>query len=212
MRGIRISDASFLWYNKLVMAKVKGLTFYQKDKKINRDFVKGVIELIAETAIVIFLALAVTYVFGSRTGVIGDSMEEALPASSQVLINRFVYTVSSPKRGDVIVFLPYGNTNTHYYTKRVVALPGETVSISEGRLYIDGYLAESQDKYDFMEDPGNAANPVLLGDDEYFVLGDNRNSSEDSRSGNIGPVKKENIIGKAWLVYPGKDGRISLVE
>lgn len=206
-----MSDASFLWYNHH-MAKAKGLTFYQKEKKLNKEAVRGILELVAATFITIFLALAVTYVFGSRTGVIGDSMEEGLPASSQVLINRFIYMISSPKRGDVIVFLPYGNTNTHYYTKRVVALPGETVEITDGRLYIDGYVAESQDKYDFMEDAGMAATPILLGENEYFVLGDNRNSSEDSRSGNIGPVNKENIIGKAWLVVPGKDGRISLVE
>ena len=194
------------------MAKTKGLTFYQKEKKLNKDAVKDMLELVLATAITIFLALGITYVFGSRTSIIGDSMEEGLPASSQVLINRFIYTVSSPKRGDVIVFLPYGNTNMHYYTKRVVALPGETVQITDGRLYIDGYVADAQDEYDYMEDAGLAVTPVTLGDNEYFVLGDNRNSSEDSRSGNIGPVSKDNIIGRAWLVIPDKNGRISLVE
>ena len=194
------------------MAKAKGLTFYQKESKLNKEFFKGVLELVVATVIVVFLAFGITYVFGSRTGIIGDSMEEALPASSQVLINRFVYMVSAPKRGDVIVFLPYGNTNTHYYTKRVVGLPGETIQIIEGRLYVDGYAAESQDEYDYIEDAGMAESPILLGEKEYFVLGDNRNSSEDSRSGNIGPVNRDNIIGKAWMVIPGKDGRISLVE
>lgn len=194
------------------MAKAKGLTFYQKESKLNKEFFKGVLELVVATLIVVFLAFGITYVFGSRTGIIGDSMEEALPASSQVLINRFVYMVSAPKRGDVIVFLPYGNTNTHYYTKRIVGLPGETIQIIEGRLYVDGYAAESQDEYDYIEDAGMADSPILLGEKEYFVLGDNRNSSEDSRSGNIGPVNRDNIIGKAWMVIPGKDGRISLVE
>ena len=194
------------------MAKAKGLTFYQKESKLNKEFFRGVLELVVATFIVVFLAFGITYVFGSRTGIIGDSMEEALPASSQVLINRFVYMVSAPKRGDVIVFLPYGNTNTHYYTKRVVGLPGETIQIIEGRLYVDGYAIEAQDEYDYIEDAGMADSPVLLGEKEYFVLGDNRNSSEDSRSGNIGPVSRDNIIGKAWMVIPGKDGRISLVE
>lgn len=201
-----------VWYNKLVMAKTKGLTFYRKERKLNKESVKGMIELLAATLITVFLAFGITYVFGSRTGVIGDSMEESLPASSQILINRFIYMVSSPKRGDVVVFLPYGNTNTHYYTKRVVALPGETVQIIDGRLYVDGYVAESQDAYDYMEDAGMAETPIVLGEREYFVLGDNRNSSEDSRSGNIGPVNRADIIGKAWLVIPGKDGRVSLVE
>ncbi|MCR4595906.1 MAG: signal peptidase I [Lachnospiraceae bacterium] len=194
------------------MAKVKGLTFYHKESKLNKESVKSILELVAATLITVFLAFGITYVFGSRTGIIGDSMEDALPASSQVLINRFVYMVSAPKRGDVVVFLPYGNTNTHYYTKRVVGLPGETVQITDGRLYIDGYAAESQDAYDYMEDAGMAGSPIILGEREYFVLGDNRNSSEDSRSGNIGPVNRANIIGKAWLVIPGKDGRVSLVE
>ncbi len=194
------------------MAKVKGLTFYHKESKLNKESVKSILELAAATLITVFLAFGITYVFGSRTGIIGDSMEDALPASSQVLINRFVYMVSAPKRGDVVVFLPYGNTNTHYYTKRVVGLPGETVQITDGRLYIDGYAAESQDAYDYMEDAGMAGSPIILGEREYFVLGDNRNSSEDSRSGNIGPVNRANIIGKAWLVIPGKDGRVSLVE
>ncbi len=194
------------------MAKVKGLTFYHKESKLNKESAKSILELVAATLITVFLAFGITYVFGSRTGVIGDSMEDALPASSQILINRFVYMVSAPKRGDVVVFLPYGNTNTHYYTKRIVGLPGETVQIMDGRLYIDGYAAESQDAYDYMEDAGMAESPIILGEREYFVLGDNRNSSEDSRSGNIGPVNRANIIGKAWLVIPGKDGRVSLVE
>ena len=194
------------------MAKAKGLTFYEKEPKLNKATLKSMLEMVIATLIILFLAFGITYVFGSRTSIIGDSMEEALPASGQVLINRFVYMISSPKRGDVIVFLPYGNTNTHYYTKRVVGLPGETIQIEDGRLYIDGYVAEAQDKYDYMEDPGMASSPILLGEDEYFVLGDNRNSSEDSRSGNIGPVAKSNIIGKAWLVIPGSGEQIRLVE
>ena len=194
------------------MVKNKGLTFYQKEKKLNKALLRSVLELAVATVVVIFLALAITYVFGGRTGIIGDSMEEGLPASSQVLINRFIYRVSAPQRGDVVVFLPYGNTATHYYTKRVVALPGETIQISDGRLMVDGTFMEPMDAYDVMLDAGMAESPIKLDADEYFVLGDNRNSSEDSRSGNIGPVSKDNIIGKAWLVIPGPDGRISLVE
>ena len=194
------------------MAREKGLIFYQKEKRINKEMLKSLLEMAVATAITVFFAFAITFAFGCRTGISGDSMEDGIPASSQVLINKLIYMVSSPKRGDVVVFLPYGNTNTHYYTKRVVALPGETVQISEGRLLVDGLFIESQDAYDLMIDPGMVENPLKLADNEYFVLGDNRNSSEDSRSGNIGPVSKENIIGKAWLVIPGRDGRISLVE
>ncbi|MBQ8946840.1 MAG: signal peptidase I [Lachnospiraceae bacterium] len=194
------------------MIKNKGLVFYEKEKKLNKALVKSILEMVIATVVCIFLALAITYVFGGRTGIIGDSMEPGLPSSGQVLINRMIYMISDPQRNDVIVFLPYGNSASHYYTKRVVGLPGETVQIVEGRLQIDGIFIESMDAYDQMLDPGMVDSPLKLGEDEYFVLGDNRNSSEDSRSGNIGPVSKSNIIGKAWLVIPGSDGRIKLVE
>ena len=162
--------------------------------------------------IAVFLGFVITYVFGTRTGIIGDSMEPGLEATSQVLINKLVYAASAPERGDVIVFLPGGNTNIHYYIKRVVALPGETVQIIDGRLYVNGYAAESEDKYDRMEDAGMVESALTLGADEYFVLGDNRNSSEDSRSGNIGPVAADTIIGKAWLKLPHGGNGISLVN
>lgn len=194
------------------MSKQKGLIFYQKEKRINADLFRRIFEVIVSTIVVIFLAIALTYVFGGRTGIIGDSMAPSLNASDQILINRFIYMVSSPKEGDVIVFLPYGNTNTHFYTKRVVALPGQKVQIIDGRLYVDGFVAEASDSYDYMEDSGIAENELLLGPDEYFVLGDNRNSSEDSRSGNIGPINKNNIIGKAWMILPSDETGIRLVQ
>ena len=81
----------------------------------------------------------------------------------------------------------------------MVGLPGERIQIIGGYVYIDGELLDEGDTYDKISDPGIAENEVILGSDEYFVLGDNRNSSEDSRSGNIGPVKKETIAGKAWF-------------
>jgi len=192
--------------------KQKGLNFYQHEKKIDALVFKKIFEVIASTLVTVFLAFALTYILGGRTGIIGDSMAPKLNASDQVLINRFIYKVSSPKAGDVIVFLPYGNTNTHYYTKRVVATPGQKVQIIDGRLYVDGYVAEPDDAYDHMQDAGIAETEITLGADEYFVLGDNRNSSEDSRSGNIGPISKDNIIGKAWLLIPAGDERIDLVQ
>lgn len=194
------------------MAKKKGLYFYEKEKRVSKELFKHIIEMLAGTVIAVFFAFVITYVFGARTGIVGDSMEPNLMASSQVLINRFVYMVSAPDRDDVIVFLPNGNSNTHYYIKRVVGLPGETVQIIEGRLYINGYVSESEDAYDLMIDPGLAENPITLSDDEYFVLGDNRNSSEDSRSGNVGTVKKDNIIGKAWLKLPTSEESFRLVQ
>ena len=127
-------------------------------------------------------------------------------------MNRILYRISMPKRGDVIVFLPKGNQNTHFYVKRVVGLPGETVQIREGNVYIDGVLLAENELFDKIADPGIAQSELLLGSDEFFVLGDNRNSSEDSRSGNIGAVKKDSIIGKAWFHMAAQGDSMGMIE
>ena len=194
------------------MAKRKGLQFYQKEKKINSSLLKDIFEMMIGTFVVVFLAVALTYFVGMRTSVIGDSMEPALSNGQEILINRFLYKLSSPKRGDVVVFLPNGNQNTHYYVKRIIGLPGETVQIINGKVYIDGELLEEDERFDKMIDPGIAGNEITLAGNEYFVLGDNRNSSEDSRSGNIGPIEKNTIIGKAWFHLKDTEGEIGFVE
>ncbi len=188
------------------MSGRKGLHFYQKKKKINRELLREIARYLFCILAAVFLAAVLVYCVGIKTSVIGDSMEPTLTNGQEILINRFIYSISSPKRGDVVVFLPNGNTNAHYYVKRVIGLPGETIQIIGGKIYIDGILYED-DRYDKIADPGIAENPVLLGEDEYFVIGDNVNSSEDSRSANVGPVHKSDIFGKAWFhMSGGKDG------
>ena len=127
-------------------------------------------------------------------------------------MNRILYRISMPKRGDVVVFLPNGNQNSHYYVKRVVGLPGETVQIRDGNVYINGLMLAEDDRFDKIVDPGIAQNEMLLASDEFFVLGDNRNSSDDSRSGNIGAVKKDTIIGKAWFHLAIDEETMGLIE
>ncbi|MCM1252344.1 MAG: signal peptidase I [Clostridium sp.] len=195
-----------------MLARKKGLHFYQKEKRLNSALLKDIFEMMIGTLVAVFLAVALTYFAGMRTSVIGDSMEPALYNGQEILINRFVYKLSSPKRGDVVVFLPNGNQNTHYYVKRVIALPGETIQIVNGKVYIDGELLEEDESYDKIIDAGVAGNEITLETDEYFVLGDNRNSSEDSRSDNIGAVEKKNIIGKAWFHLAGEESEMGLVE
>lgn len=194
------------------MARRKGLHFYQKKNRLNSKLLKDIFEMIIGTLVAVFLAFAIIFFAGMRTSVIGDSMEPSLYNGQEILINRFLYMLSSPKRGDVVVFLPNGNQNTHYYVKRIVGLPGETVQIKEGRVYIDGVLLGEEDLYDTMIDAGIAENEIELDTDEYFVLGDNRNSSEDSRSGNIGAVVRDNIIGKAWFHMACDEADMGLVE
>ena len=176
-----------------------GLSFYRKKKKISSTAIREIAEWFFLVFTAVLIATVLVLSIGMRTSVIGVSMEPGLYNGQEILINHFIYKLVSPKRGDVIVFLPNGNQNTHYYVKRVVGLPGETVQIQNEALYINGVLAEEDGSYDKIADAGIAENEITLGSYEYFVLGDNRNSSEDSRSGNIGPVKRENITGKAWF-------------
>ena len=177
----------------------KGLTFYEKKKRVSKDMVREILVTIFYCFAAVLLAFVLVFLVGMKISVIGVSMEPALYNGQEIFINRFIYKLFQPGRGDIIAFLPNGNQNSHYYLKRVVGLPGERIQIIGGYVYIDGDLLDEGDTYDKISDPGIAENEVILGSDEYFVLGDNRNSSEDSRSGNIGPVKKETIAGKAWF-------------
>jgi len=181
------------------MARHKGLSFYEKKKKISKEMVHEILVTIFYCFAAVLIAFVLVFSFGMRVSVIGVSMEPALFNGQEVLIDRFSYKLLSPKRGDIIAFLPNGNKNSHYYLKRVVGLPGETVQIIGGYVYIDGILLEEDESYDKIADAGIADIQISLGTDEYFVLGDNRNNSEDSRSGNIGAVKKDTITGKAWF-------------
>lgn len=194
------------------MARRKGLTFYQKKKKLDPRLLKDVVELLVGGAVAVFLAFVLVFSVGMRTSVIGDSMEPVLYNGQEILMNRILYRISMPKRGDVIVFMPNGNQNSHLYVKRVVGLPGETVQIRDGNVYIDGLLLAEDDRFDKIVDSGIAQNELLLDSDEFFVLGDNRNSSEDSRSGNIGAVKKDTIIGKAWFHLAIGEETMGLIE
>ena len=176
-----------------------GLDFNRRKKDVNFPLLKEIFSWIIEIAIVLMMAFVLVYFIGMRTSVVGQSMSETLENGDQILVNRFMYKVIGPKANDVIVFLPNGNEKSHYYVKRVIGVPGDTVQIKNGRIYVNG--TEFTEKVDVAssEDAGLAADAVTLGDDEYFVLGDNRNNSEDSRYANIGNIKKDYIIGKAWF-------------
>ncbi len=176
----------------------KGLSFYERKEKMKPSTWKEIFSYIFLMFMVSFLALVIVLMFGMRTSVIGVSMEPTLYNSQEIFINKVSYLLFSPGRGDVIVFQPNGNENAHYYVKRVIGLPGETVQIRGGQVYIDGEKLEDYN-FDKIENEGLAETPYLLGEDEYFVLGDNRNNSEDSRSGNIGAVHRDYIVGRAWF-------------
>ncbi|MBR5376518.1 MAG: signal peptidase I, partial [Lachnospiraceae bacterium] len=175
-----------------------GLSFYEKKKTISHNQVYQAISGIALTAGAVLLAWVVVYGWGIKSVVIGDSMSPGLVNGQEILIDRIVYNVLEPKRGDIIVFKPNGNENVHTYVKRVVGVPGDSVQIMNGMLFLNGQ-AQPDLFHDSIADPGMIAQELTLGTDEYFVMGDNCNSSEDSRTANIGNVRRESIIGKAWF-------------
>ncbi|MDE6687841.1 MAG: signal peptidase I, partial [Lachnospiraceae bacterium] len=114
------------------MGRRKGLTFYEKEKKINKKLLKEIGQWIFWGAVMMLIAFVAVFCFGIRTSVIGGSMEPTLSNGQEILIDRFSYFFVSPGRGDVVVFLPNGNENSHYYVKRVIGLPGDTISIQDG--------------------------------------------------------------------------------
>ncbi len=193
------------------MARRKGLTFYQKKKKLNIIVVKEIFSWIFWIFASILLAVVIVFCIGMKTSVIGPSMEPSLYNGQSIFLNRLIYKVASPREGDVIVFLPNGNEKSHYYVKRVVGVPGDTLYIKNGLLYVNDEVVE---KYfnDRIAEPGLLESEVTLEEDEYFVIGDNCNNSEDSRSANIGTVKKSYIIGKAWMKLAAGDSELGLIE
>lgn len=202
---LRVSKTLFYEESGMRRYRRTGLDFNRRKKDVNFPLLKEIFSWIIEIAIVLMMAFVLVYFIGMRTSVVGQSMSETLENGDQILVNRFMYKVIGPKANDVIVFLPNGNEKSHYYVKRVIGVPGDTVQIKNGRIYVNG--TEFTEKVDVaaIEDAGLAADAVTLGDDEYFVLGDNRNNSEDSRYANIGNIKREYIIGKAWFVISTGD-------
>lgn len=148
-------------------------------------------------AVLIFVCIYILPNFVlQRTIVDGASMENTLHNGEQLYVEKLSYRFDALDRFDIIVFYPYGRENEEYYVKRIIGLPGETVQIIGSDIYINGeYLNENYGK-DPIRDPGRAVEPITLGENEYFVLGDNRNISKDSRYEEVGNVKKENIGGR----------------
>jgi signal peptidase I len=148
--------------------------------------------------IVVALACAWFLVYGLcvQVQVSGNSMQPLLDTGDVVLVNRLIYDVAKPQRFDVVVFERGDNKKN---VKRVIGLPGETVQIRGGFIYIDGERLDTGNELEEVSLAGRAENPVRLDADEYFLLGDNRDSSEDSRFSNIGNVREDQILGKVWF-------------
>ena len=170
-----------------------------KRGKTVRESVSFILYLIA---IVVLTFLMIRYV-GQRTRVDGSSMENTLTNGDNLIVDKISYRFHEPERFDIIVF-PYQYKEDTYFIKRIIGMPGETVQITDkGEILINGEeLVESYGR-EVIKDPGLASDPITLGEDEYFVMGDNRNYSKDSRFPDVGNIRRADIIGKAWLrIYP----------
>lgn len=146
--------------------------------------------------------MIVTFV-GQRTRVSGQSMETTLQDGDNLIVDKISYRFHDPSRYDIIVF-PYKYEENTFYIKRIIGLPGETAQVKDGYTYINGKKLTS-DIYgrEVMDEPGIAEEPIKLGSDEYFVLGDNRNHSQDSRDPYVGVLKRSDLMGRAFVrIYP----------
>lgn len=160
-------------------------------------------ELLIYVAIVALCLFVIPKYVVQRTVVSGTSMLDTLKDGDNLMVEKVSYRLSDPKRFDVIVFYPYGREDESYYVKRIIGLPGETVQIIGDEIYIDGKLLEENYGRDPMTYSGIAEEPVKLDNDEYFVLGDNRKISKDSRYEDVGPVDRDLIEGRAlFRIYP----------
>lgn len=170
----------------------------EKEPKVKK-IIKECIIWFVEIIFVIVLAYLIIAYGVERTVVLGDSMNLTLKDREKVIINKMVYRYSDPERFDVIVFRQSGKEHSYYNIKRIIGLPGETVQIIDGIVFIDGTPLKEKIEVEPMVNGGLADEEILLEENEYFVLGDNRNNSEDSRFANIGAILRTDIIGKAWI-------------
>ena len=168
---------------------------------------KNVVKEIFSTILYILVVLLGTYLLitfvGQRTSVSGSSMEPTLSNNDQLILDKISYRFSEPQRFDIIVF-PFQYAEKTFYVKRIIGLPGETVQIDlQGNIYINGQILNEDYGKETINFAGLAVEPITLGDDEYFVMGDNRNNSSDSRDPSVGNIRRSNIIGKAWVrIWP----------
>lgn len=172
-------------------------------KKKERFYIgigKKLLQLVICIVIAFLLAKGITKYIGQYTKVEGISMENVLHDGDYIIINKISYRFHNPERFDIIVFPFDADT---YYIKRIIGLPGEKIQVIDGLIYIDGLPLKESYGTEEIRNPANLSQEIQLGKKEYFVLGDNRNQSTDSRFDSVGMISEDRIIGKALAkVYP----------
>ena len=169
---------------------------YDREEFDVKDFLSEAGHWAISIFVVVILAYSIV-TFGMQTvTMIGQSMNPALSSQDVLLLNKAAYTFGSPKRYDIVAFKLKDDSDGYFTIKRIVGLPGETVQIKNGKIFIDGDVLTDLPFDDLIMTEGVALEGVTLGDDEYFVIGDKCNNSEDSRYVNIGNISSKEISGK----------------
>ncbi|MCI8418179.1 MAG: signal peptidase I [Lachnospiraceae bacterium] len=172
--------------------------FEEKERGLGREL----LSMLLYMGVVLGITFLVITFLGQRTYVSGDSMKNTLEDGDNLIVDKITYRFREPQRYDIIVF-PFEYKEDTYYIKRIIGMPGETVQVREGRVYIDGEQLKESYGRELMENAGIAEEPLTLGEDEYFVLGDNRNASSDSRDPSVGLIHRDRIVGRAWMrIWP----------
>lgn len=170
----------------------------EKEYSLKKEIIGTVLYV---AAVMCVIMLFIQFV-AQRTCVDGSSMNDTLQDGDNLMVDKLSYRFTEPERYDIIVF-PYEHKANTYYIKRIIGMPGETVQVKDGMVYIDGKVQVEPYGKEYMEYAGIAGEPIKLGRDEYFVLGDNRNNSSDSRDPSVGNVKRDKIVGKAFIrIWP----------
>ena len=174
-------------------------------EKLRDDRTRGIVKWVFEIIVTLVFAVLVAISAFQTVTLQESAMEPTYSVSEKFFVNRALYKVSSPKRGDVIVFKTSASDSAALHIRRVIGLPGETVQVKDGKIYINGKVYEEIGAYQDMTDGGLANSAITLESEEYFVLGDNRNNSEDSRFSDIGNISKKYIVGKVWFTVSPKN-------
>lgn len=181
---------------------------FEEDRKRERriQILKESVRFVIELTLVILIAWLIIQFALKKVSVIGSAMESTLYNGEDVMVNKTAYAILSPGRDSIIAFYPEQKEDeqgplddSSILIRRVVGLPGERLQIKEGKIYINGEVIEEKYEFPDMLSAGCAINEITLGEDEYFVLSDNRADMDDSRNTAFTKVKKENIIGKVIL-------------